>query len=84
MRRTGRDGCGGALAKNLKALIRQGFQVKNVNLEQFPAIMRKKEVRAGSAGQGGGHRRTDARQGRQRGPAIPGPLNVSLYFGVLL
>ena len=84
MRRTGRDGRGGALAKNLKALIRQGFQVKNVNLEQFPEIMRKKEARAGSAGQGGGRRRADARQGRQRAPAIPGPLNVSHDFWVLL
>ena len=36
------------------------------------------------AGQGGGRRQADARQGRQRGPAISGPLNVSHYFGVLL
>jgi len=43
-------------------------------LEQFPEIKRKKEARAGSAGQGGGRRRADARQGRQRAPAIPGPL----------
>ena len=53
-------------------------------LEQFPEIMRNKEAKAGSAGQGGGRRRADARQGRQRGPAIPGPLNFSLYFWVLL
>ena len=51
---------------------------------EFPEIMRKKEARAGSAGQGGGRRRADARQGRQRGPAIPGPLNVSHDFWVLL
>ncbi|WP_300692957.1 hypothetical protein [uncultured Oscillibacter sp.] len=35
-------------------------------------------------GQGGGRRRADACQGRQRGPAIPGPLNVSHYFWALL
>ena len=35
-------------------------------LKQFPKIMRKKEARRGSAGQGGGRRRADARQGRPR------------------
>ena len=50
-------------------------------LAQFPEIVRKKEARAGRAGQGGGRRRADARQGRQRSPAIPGPLNVSHYLG---
>ncbi|WP_297293764.1 hypothetical protein [uncultured Oscillibacter sp.] len=53
-------------------------------LEQFPEIMRKKEARAGSAGQNGGRRRAATRQGRQCGPAIPGPLNVSHDFWVLL
>ena len=42
--------------------------------------MRNKEARAGSAGQGEGRRRADARLGRERGPAIPGPLNVSHDF----
>ena len=49
-----------------------------------PRKMREKEAGAGSAGQGGGRRRADARQGRQRAPAIPGPLNVSHDFWVLL
>ena len=52
-------------------------------LEQFPEKMREKEAGAGSAGQGGGRRRADARQGRQRAPAIPGPLNVSRDFWML-
>ena len=39
------------------------------DLEQFPETMRKKEARAGSAGQGGGRRRADACQGRQHAPA---------------
>jgi len=53
-------------------------------LEQFPEIMRKKEARPGITGQGGGRRRADARQGRQRSHAIPGPLNFSQYFWELL
>jgi len=53
-------------------------------LEQFLEIMRKKEARPEIAGQGGGRRRADARQGRQRSHAIPGPLNFSQYFRELL
>ena len=42
------------------------FDLGTLHLEQFPEIMRKQEARAGSAGQGGGRRRADARPGRQR------------------
>ena len=49
-----------------------------------PRNHEKKEARAGSAGQGGGRRRADTRQGRQRSPAFPGPLNFSHDFWVLL
>ena len=46
--------------------------------------MSKKEAGTGSAEQSGGRGRADARQGRQRGYAFPGPLNFSPYFGELL
>ena len=53
-------------------------------LEQFTKIIRKKEARAENAGQGGGRRRADARQGQQRSHAFSEPLNFSQYFWVLL